>query len=165
MPKGVKTEPLDELAVDEAFSILDFAALFEINKGCNKMPETDVNAPIARNARRIPFRNMVYIGDSPSDIPCFSLVSRFGGRTYGVYERSDREGDPSPLQSPSLYLDQDSHFCGWSPRKDDTWSRSSGHLWKHVRNGRSLPGMPPAMDVNPVSLLCPLGNREGSISR
>jgi hypothetical protein len=35
---------------------------------------------------------MVYIGDGPSDVPCFSLVSRFGGRTYAVYKAgSDRE--------------------------------------------------------------------------
>ena len=66
-------------------------ALFEINKGCNKMSGLDVNAPIARDLRRIPFQNMVYIGDGPSDVPCFSLVSRFGGRTYAVYTaRSDR---------------------------------------------------------------------------
>ena len=51
-----------------------------------------MNAPIARDARRVPFRNMVYIGDGPSDVPCFSLLSRFGGRTYAVYKaRSDRE--------------------------------------------------------------------------
>ena len=61
-------------------------ALFEINKGCNKMSWMDVNAPIARDVRRIPFHSMEYIGDGPSDVPCFSLVSRFGGRTYAVYE-------------------------------------------------------------------------------
>jgi hypothetical protein len=45
-----------------------------------------------RPPRRVPFRNMVYIGDGPSDVPCFSLVSRFGGRTYAIYKGgSDRE--------------------------------------------------------------------------
>lgn len=67
-------------------------AIFEINKGCNKMSEIDVNATIAQDMRRVPFQNMVYIADGPSDIPCFSLVSHFGGRTYAVYKaKSDKE--------------------------------------------------------------------------
>ena len=67
-------------------------AIFEVNKGSNKMSEIDVNATIAQDMRRVPFQNMVYIADGPSDIPCFSLVSHFGGRTYAVYKaRSDKE--------------------------------------------------------------------------
>jgi len=67
-------------------------AIFEVNKGSNKMSEIDVNAAIAQDMRRVPFQNMVYIADGPSDIPCFSLVSHFGGRTYAVYKaRSDKE--------------------------------------------------------------------------
>ena len=67
-------------------------AMFEINKGYNKFSEIDVNATIAEDIRRVPFQNMVYIGDGPSDVLCFSLVGGFGGRTYAVYEpRSDKE--------------------------------------------------------------------------
>src|SRR4029077_11271593 len=67
-------------------------AIFEINKGSNKIKEIDVNATIVQDRRRVPFQNMVYIADGPSDIPCFSLVSHFGGRTYAVYKaRSDKE--------------------------------------------------------------------------
>jgi len=67
-------------------------AIFEINKGCNKMQEIDVNATIGQDIRRVPFQNMVYIADGPSDVPCFSLVSHFGGRTYAVYKaKSDKE--------------------------------------------------------------------------
>jgi hypothetical protein len=60
-------------------------ALFEINKGTNKNPALDVNARIPAADRRIPFENMIYIADGPSDIPCFSLVLERGGKTYGVY--------------------------------------------------------------------------------
>jgi hypothetical protein len=67
-------------------------AIFEINKGCNKLSEIDVNATLAEDMRRVPFQNMMYIGDGPSDVPCFSLVGGSGGRTYAVYEaRSDKE--------------------------------------------------------------------------
>ena len=34
---------------------------------------------------RVPFRNMVYIGDSDTDIPCMKLVSANGGHSIGVY--------------------------------------------------------------------------------
>lgn len=60
-------------------------AVFEINKGSNKVPEIDVNAMIPDEDRRVPFQNMIYIADGPSDIPVFSLINRFGGRTFAVY--------------------------------------------------------------------------------
>ena len=34
---------------------------------------------------RVPFRNMVYIGDSDTDIPCMKLVNINGGHSIGVY--------------------------------------------------------------------------------
>jgi haloacid dehalogenase-like hydrolase len=61
-------------------------AMFEINKGCNKLSEIDVNATVAQDIRRVPFQNMVYIADGSSDVPCFTLVGGSGGRTYAVYE-------------------------------------------------------------------------------
>jgi hypothetical protein len=61
-------------------------AIFEINKGTNKMKEIDVNSDIALEKRRIPFQNMIYVADGPSDIPCFSLVNHFGGKTFAVYK-------------------------------------------------------------------------------
>ena len=67
-------------------------AIFEINKGSNKMKEIDVNSNIALERRRIPFQNMIYIADGPSDIPCFSTVNHFGGKTFAVYKpKSERE--------------------------------------------------------------------------
>lgn len=60
-------------------------ALFEINKGTNKNPAIEVNANIRPEDRRIPFQNMIYIADGPSDIPSFSVVKGRGGKTYGVY--------------------------------------------------------------------------------
>jgi hypothetical protein len=60
-------------------------ALFEINKGTNKDPSLEVNARIPPGDRRVPFSNMIYIADGPSDIPSFSVVKERGGKTYGVY--------------------------------------------------------------------------------
>jgi len=66
-------------------------AIFEINKGSNKIPDIDVNAKIPDEDRRVPFQNMVYIADGPSDIPVFSIVNRFGGRTFAVYRPGSKE--------------------------------------------------------------------------
>jgi hypothetical protein len=66
-------------------------AVFEINKGSNKFPDIDVNAMIPDEDRRVPFQNMVYIADGPSDIPVFSLINRFGGRTFAVYQPGSKE--------------------------------------------------------------------------
>jgi hypothetical protein len=65
-------------------------ALFEINKGSNKRPEIHVNSVLPRALRRVPFENMIYIADGPSDVPAWSLVQSEGGRTLGVYQRGSR---------------------------------------------------------------------------
>jgi hypothetical protein len=66
-------------------------ALFEINKGTNKHPEIDVNATVAPEDRRVPFQNMIYIADGPSDVPAFSIVNQYGGRTFAVYKPKSEE--------------------------------------------------------------------------
>ena len=66
-------------------------AIFEINKGTNKIPDIDVNAKIPDEDRRVPIRNMIYIADGPSDIPVFSIVNQFGGRTFAVYRPGSKE--------------------------------------------------------------------------
>jgi hypothetical protein len=60
-------------------------AIFEINKGTNVAPEIDVNANIPHADRRVPFQNMIYVADGPSDVPVFSVVRQFGGKTFAVY--------------------------------------------------------------------------------
>jgi hypothetical protein len=34
---------------------------------------------------------MIYIADGPSDIPVFSIVNHFGGRTFAVYRPGSKE--------------------------------------------------------------------------
>ena len=76
-------------------------ALFEINKGTNKNAAIDVNANIAPEDRRIPFQNMIYIADGPSDIPSFSVVKKGGGKGYAVYNpaRTDEFAQNDRLRS------------------------------------------------------------------
>ena len=44
-----------------------------------------VNESFAPEDIRVPFRNMIYIGDSDTDIPCMKLVNTYGGHAIGVY--------------------------------------------------------------------------------
>ncbi len=65
--------------------------IFEINKGSNKHPEIDVNAAMPAEDRRVPMANMIYVADGPSDVPVFSVVRRFGGKAYAVYDPESPE--------------------------------------------------------------------------
>jgi len=62
--------------------------VFAINKGISlEDARTNpylVNDSIKESERRIPFKNMIYIGDGPSDIPCLSLITKNGGEGVGV---------------------------------------------------------------------------------
>jgi phosphoserine phosphatase len=67
--------------------------LYAINKGISgtelRRSPFSVNDVIAKEKRRIPFANMIYLGDGPTDIPCFSAVQQYGGKTIGIlkYEK------------------------------------------------------------------------------
>jgi hypothetical protein len=60
-------------------------ALFEINKGVNKMSSISVNDTVPEEDRRVPFKNMIYVADGPSDVPSFSVVRKHGGLTLAVF--------------------------------------------------------------------------------
>lgn len=59
--------------------------LFRIEKGVLDINDAGVNDYFAPEDLRVPFRNMVYIGDSDTDIPCMKLVNSYGGHSIGVY--------------------------------------------------------------------------------
>ncbi len=95
LQEGVPALREEEIVLQDIGYVIDNTtktrAIFEINKGVNKLEGIDVNSYIPRSERRIPFQNMIYIADGPSDVPVFSLINQNGGRTYGVYGKGARE--------------------------------------------------------------------------
>ena len=95
LQEGVPALREEEIVLQDIGYVIDNTtktrAIFEINKGVNKLEGIDVNSYIPRSERRIPFQNMIYIADGPSDVPVFSLINQNGGRTYGVYGKGSRE--------------------------------------------------------------------------
>lgn len=65
--------------------------LFRIEKGVLDINDPGVNDSFAPDEMRVPFRNMVYIGDSDTDIPCMKLVNVNGGYSIGVYNADTRD--------------------------------------------------------------------------
>ena len=59
--------------------------LFRIEKGTLDINDPAVNDYFPPDQMRVPFRNIVYIGDSDTDIPCMKLVNTSGGHSIGVY--------------------------------------------------------------------------------
>lgn len=67
--------------------------LYAINKGLRdlRVKPYGVNEFVEEEKRRIPFRNMIYIGDGFTDVPCFSLLSKFNGTAFGVFDPRKKE--------------------------------------------------------------------------
>ena len=66
--------------------------IFAINKGITSQIREkpyDVNDFIPFEERRIPFENMIYLGDGPSDIPCFSMIEKLGGASIAIDSKDE----------------------------------------------------------------------------
>jgi hypothetical protein len=103
-------------------------AVFEINKGTNRHHNIDVNSKIAPEDRRIPFQNMVYIADGPSDVPVFSVIEKHGGRTFAVY----RPGSEAEFEQVNRLLEQD-RIDAYGPADYTEGSQTAMWLTQTVR--------------------------------
>jgi len=65
--------------------------LFHIQKGLIGKPSRgkplEVNRKFSHEELRIPFANMIFVGDGLTDVPCFSLLTKENGMAIGVYDK------------------------------------------------------------------------------
>lgn len=65
--------------------------LFRINKGVLDLSnDIDLNKYTPEDERPVPFRNMIYIGDGLTDVPCMKLVKANGGYSIAVYQKGKK---------------------------------------------------------------------------
>ena len=62
--------------------------VYRINKGVLDINNNvELNSSRPDNERRVFFRNMIYIGDGLTDVPCMKLVKQSGGHSIGLYHQ------------------------------------------------------------------------------
>lgn len=61
--------------------------VYRINKGVLDVAnDYDLNKSMPEDSKRIPFCNMIYIGDGLSDVPCMKMMKSYGGVSIAVYQ-------------------------------------------------------------------------------
>ena len=76
--------------------------IFRINKGVLKIDSqsgAELNRFTPEKERRVPFRNMIYIGDGLTDVPSMKVVKTNGGQSIAVYDPQKGKGAATELLS------------------------------------------------------------------
>ena len=67
--------------------------VYRINKGVlDVSDDKTLNASMPDDSKRIPFVNMIYMGDGLSDVPCMKMMRAYGGQAIAVYQSANRAG-------------------------------------------------------------------------
>ena len=67
--------------------------VYRINKGVLAVSnDRDLNDSMPDDSKRVPFTNMIYVGDGLSDVPCMKMMRAYGGQAIAVYQDSNRLG-------------------------------------------------------------------------
>ena len=67
--------------------------VYRINKGVlDVSDDRRLNDSMPDDSKRVPFTNMIYIGDGLSDVPCMKMMRAYGGQAIAVYQESNRTG-------------------------------------------------------------------------
>ena len=67
--------------------------VYRINKGVlDVSDDKTLNDSMPDDSKRVPFTNMIYMGDGLSDVPCMKMMRAYGGQAIAVYQESNRLG-------------------------------------------------------------------------
>ena len=67
--------------------------VYRINKGILDVSrDKELNDSMPDDSKRVPYTNMIYMGDGLSDVPCMKMMRAYGGQAIAVYQASNRQG-------------------------------------------------------------------------
>ena len=67
--------------------------VYRINKGILDVSrDKELNDSMPDDSKRVPFTNMIYMGDGLSDVPCMKMMRAYGGQAIAVYQEENRQG-------------------------------------------------------------------------
>ena len=67
--------------------------VYRINKGVLDISDDKtLNDSMPDDSKRVPFTNMIYVGDGLSDVPCMKMMRSYGGQAIAVYQAGNRPG-------------------------------------------------------------------------
>ena len=67
--------------------------VYRINKGILDVSrDKELNDSMPDDSKRVPFTNMIYMGDGLSDVPYMKMMRAYGGQAIAVYQASNRQG-------------------------------------------------------------------------
>ena len=79
--------------------------IYRINKEVLDVTDSRrLNESTPEEQKRIPFQNMIYIGDGLTDVPCMKLVKTSGGHSVAAYQREGGEADRLIIQGRAGYI-------------------------------------------------------------
>lgn len=99
--------------------------LYRVKKQVLNMNDEGVNKKIDESDIEIPFDNMVYIGDSDTDIPCMEIIKHSGGASICVFSPSEK-GEVAK-KAADMLKDDRVNYCAEADYTKD------GKLWQIVK--------------------------------
>lgn len=97
--------------------------LFRINKGIMDI-HGNVNKIMADEKRPFPFKNIMYIGDGETDVPCMKMVKQQMGHAIAVYDprqRHSKDKKSAKERATDLYMQERADFVAkadYSPKSE-----------------------------------------------
>lgn len=108
--------------------------LFRINKGIPDITnDSDLNAYTPHSRRRVPFSNMIYIGDGMTDVPCMKMTKQRGGYSIAVHA-----GGPNPVTDDMLLHSRADFACEADYRTGSELFQVVNELLRRIRTTYEL---------------------------
>lgn len=86
--------------------------VFRINKGVLDVYEDKkLNGFTPQEERRVPFRNMIYIGDGLTDVPCMKLVKLNKGQSIAVFRKRKKETAAKLMSEERVDFITEANYC------------------------------------------------------